>query len=270
MAKKGWRSSPAFRAVGALMFLGGAVGALIWSLTWVSHHHYPMALVALGLASFLLCLGIALTLMLFGLVGRQAHCDGRGTTFEPDAVQSGLNRCLFICVALTSALVVLLVVTGRLPMPTDSHDQRSVSKAIGGAIFMLLFSLALAPRWLSPGSTLGYLRLSPRGIAFSTGGRATEIDWDELVDVTDEAKARYRIVDVANFHTEGGSAGWIPARSYSADPEALNAVVRYYWRHPDRRTELADGRAAHRWVTPARDGLAVPTPGRPTAPQLLR
>ena len=94
-----------------------------------------------------------------------------------------------------------------------------------------------------------YLRLTPSGFEIWNGQwlAMRRGNWNDIAEVRDQPlhrKLRGREVIVLAL-PEGRSATLL-ADAITADSAALREWVRFYWRHPEYREELTDGRALRR------------------------
>ena len=94
-----------------------------------------------------------------------------------------------------------------------------------------------------------YLRLTPDGFELAQGWRSESGDWDQVKDVTDAAPGQQTSTSgPVVFVMSDGSAPTIAAGSMTPNGKALRELVRFYWRQPESRSELTDGRALERLV----------------------
>ncbi|KUH82063.1 hypothetical protein AU186_09900 [Mycobacterium sp. GA-1999] len=111
-------------------------------------------------------------------------------------------------------------------------------------ISLLVLSLTgLAAILRRPGAA--YLRIGPDGVENADILRTRNARWADIVDITDMADKRTRnpIVLVLN---DAQSIVVPNADRYEPDFGPLYWMVRHYWKHPEDRDELTDGRALER------------------------
>jgi hypothetical protein len=94
--------------------------------------------------------------------------------------------------------------------------------------------------------TTGYVRLTPTGFELANLVLTQEGTWDEVVNITDEyseKQGRHPTVFVMKERKPKvlkNTGGFAPSGA------ALYWMIRHYWKHPQNRAELTDGRAIER------------------------
>ena len=88
----------------------------------------------------------------------------------------------------------------------------------------------------------GYLRIGADGVEHADIFRTRSARWEDILEVSDEANKRVRnpIVFVAKGDNQIVVAN---ADRYGSSGSALYWMLRHYWKHPESRDELSDGRA---------------------------
>jgi hypothetical protein len=168
--------------------------------------------------------------------------DSSGTILLPDLIGVWLTVVAFAAAIPSGLLFVIFAPRGMVDLPMTRGDRIFDPILIGMLVFFATVGLiAMARR-----RGAGYLRLTPEGfenvdILFTQRGA-----WDEVLDVTDEAmnkQERHPIVLVMN---DAKPIVVKNASGYAPSGAALYWMIRHYWKHPENRAELADGRALER------------------------
>ena len=73
--------------------------------------------------------------------------------------------------------------------------------------------------------------------------------WDEVTDIADRAQNARRPSGTTYITTADGRTRVVPTDWYTPGGHALRELVRFYWKHPEDREELVDGRALRRLET---------------------
>ncbi|KKF02808.1 hypothetical protein [Mycolicibacterium obuense] len=205
----------------------------------------PSALVALGGSIF--CLGFVIPAFksVPGRVKPRVRSDSDGTTFLPDRgieipLQVGMAGAL-----MSSVLVLILLPAGRLAIPVPPNMRYALPFT---ASFLVVGIVPMLWRNLRR-SSMSRLRLTERGFEYLEGWRPQSADWSSVEDVTSQAPQPKKsppsaIVVILSDDTVLS----FTASSYTPGGVALRNLVQFYWRHPEARGELTDGRAAERLV----------------------
>lgn len=166
-----------------------------------------------------------------------------GTTIRPDRVVDVLTQAWIVAGVLGMALFAIFQPLGKLDIPVP-HTMRyylpfmSAAGAVMGAPMLW--------RIVKRGGTK-YLRLTPVGFEFAQGSGSARGEWAQLKDVSDRlpgqpTPAYSAIVMVMSDE----QIRTLAAGSFTPDGNALRELVRFYWQHPEFRSELTDGRALER------------------------
>lgn len=223
----------------------GAIGTVAAFLTVRSlvRGEYPSALVALGGSAF--CYGLIFPLL--KVVRRKqaprVEVDDGGTTFRPDPGIDIPIQVSLLGAVVASALISVLVPLGKLDIPVPPVMRYSLPFMSAALVAM---GAPMLWRTVLRGST-SYLRLGPDGFEFAQGWRPQAGDWSEVQDIAEEAPGQTAPTHNAIvFVMSDESAATIAAGGMTPDGAALRELVRFYWRHPESRGELTDGRAVKR------------------------
>ncbi|MUM06160.1 hypothetical protein B5P44_15390 [Mycobacterium sp. CBMA 213] len=172
--------------------------------------------------------------------------DSTGTTVRIDRRIESLT-----CVSLTAgaigiggagALIAFDKVGMRLPFPNDL-TRIYVGSLIGAFGLFLLAPVAITLR--RPG--LGSVRLTPDGFAFAEGFTARKGAWADVTDITNDAPAGANTICPVTVSMRSGEPKVLKnALTFGPEGRVLLAFIRFYWQHPEARTELTNGSALHR------------------------
>ncbi|MEZ0363123.1 hypothetical protein ACAG26_05400 [Mycobacterium sp. pUA109] len=224
----------------SLFFGGFAIVCLVWLVTAVTRDEYPTAVVALGFGVF--CVGgvASTSKSLIGVTPRVAF-DDAGTTIRPDRISAVILNVSLVAVTIAMGLGAILSLAGELDIPVDPDERIN-----GEALILGLGAVAFIPTLWRQFSRGTYLRLTPSGFEIAQG-RAVEGGWDDVDDITDKVPGR-RVQQPSAIVMAmlDGRYPNLTAHSFTRNGQALRAMVRFYWQHPEHRSELTDGRAAGR------------------------
>jgi hypothetical protein len=87
------------------------------------------------------------------------------------------------------------------------------------------------------------------GLEFGNTVSSAERSWDEIAQIADRAQQARHPSGTTYITTADGRTRILPSDWYTPGGHALREFVRFYWKHPDDREELTDGRALQRLET---------------------
>lgn len=211
------------------LYEGSYLTALVWWVTLGT----PFLLVAAYLA------------VAVGGAGQRVSSDSSGLTFRPD---KRLSVTYFVVMAVllpAAPSFAVLLSRGQLDLSTTPGLQIAVSVAFWALALLAVVALAAGIR--RGGS--GYLKFTPTRIEIADVLKTRVVQWNDVVDVRDvasTAKANQGGKAVVLCLREGTEevASGLPL--YVPNGVALYWLVRHYWKHPEHRDELLDGRATRR------------------------
>jgi hypothetical protein len=229
----------------AIIFCSGmGLLCLIWAVVTFGRGEYLTTVVVSGLAIFCLGLLVPFAAAKLGRVTPQMAFDAAGTTVKPDRGVDVFRQIWLIATVIATALFAVFSPLGKLDIPVP-HEMRlyvpfaSAATAIAG--------LPMLWRAFRHGA-LHYARLTSSGFEFAQGLSTIRGGWDDVGDVTDRLPGagpalRSSIVMVMS----GGQNRTLAAADlFTPDGRDLRELVEFYWRHPEHRGELTDGRALER------------------------
>jgi hypothetical protein len=235
--KDGTRLVRVTAVIGVFIGLG-----VLFCIRNVLQGDYLSALVILVLqVPFLLAL-IAIHRVAGGRTTLRATMDSTGTTLRADRTFSTLVLIAFAVMVPLGLVVVAFTLTGQLHMFT-SMGGKIVSVALAAAITVTA-AVGLISVWRRGGA--GYVKLAPTGIDVADMFRTTSVAWKDVVTVDDHAESKKSRKAVVIKHSGGTESVIDGADFYVPNGVGLYWAVRHYWRHPEDRVELGDGRALQR------------------------
>jgi hypothetical protein len=223
----------------------GTLGMLsaVWTVVCIGHGDFLTAAVTLGIAAF--CFGFIIPFfkVIPGNVAPRAKFDDEGTTFRPDGCIDIPIQISVLGLVVASALFTIFAPLGKVNIPVPHSMRYSIPFT---SAVVVLIGVPLVWRSLRRGSTK-YLRLTPAGFELEQGWRSASGDWAQVQDVTDQAPGQHAPTPNAIVMVMAdGSAPTLAAGSMTPDGTALRVLVRFYWKRPEFRGELTDGRALKR------------------------
>ncbi|MBY0287724.1 MAG: hypothetical protein K2X52_11285 [Mycobacteriaceae bacterium] len=234
---------PSTAIFGGLIFGGFGVFTAAWTALFILRGELLNAVVALGVSAFCFGLIIPMFAVVPGNVAPRVDVDDVGTTFRPDRAVDLPIQIALVGVVIAAAVYTIFAPAGMVTIPVPPVMRYWLPFTSG---VVLLISVRYVWRNFRRGS-ISYLRLTPSGFEFAQDWRPQYGDWDQVKDVTEEAPGQQAptpgfVVCVMS----DDSAPSVAARSYTPNGRALRELIRFYWKHPESRDELTDGRAVER------------------------
>jgi len=243
-APPNWNSGVSAPAkFGLLIFIGGAVYSVAQTVASLLRSSISGAVTTAGLAVFF-CAAVAtvvLTLMKSGS-DADARWDSAGTTVRVNPSIAWAWGVALLGGAIGSSCYLVFVSYGNTELPFATTGRGGASKYLMGALLLMSIIGLIA---LLRTRESGRLRLGHDGVEHADIFRTRSARWDDLIDVTDESEksARNPIV----FRTHGAKPIVVSnADRFGVGGPALYWMARHYWKHPECREELHDGRALDR------------------------
>ena len=234
---------PSTAILGGLFF--GSTGLVALALAVRSAiSSEPLAVIAAGgIAAFCFGLLAPLPKALSRKMLPRTSFSADGTTVRPDRGMD-LPIIISVCgVTGSGALIAVSVPMGMLHIPM-SPTSRYVVPFTAGAVAIM--GLPFVTQFLRRGTTK-YLRLSPEGLEVAEGLRSHLAHWSEVVGVADAVPGKPPVtVGSVVVVLSDGSTQRFAGGGCTPDGRALRDLVHHYWRHPEDRPELTDGRAIQR------------------------
>jgi hypothetical protein len=141
---------------------------------------------------------------------------------------------------------------------THSHSGAQAARFIIGSLLALGVGAITIPLWLGPGTMNGSLIISARGVQCRRPISAFIVDWDDIVEIDDDFRqGRQNRLKPIVFRLADGREKVCSLYQFGDQATDLYSMIADYQRHPERRVELSNGRAAQRLgdrdVDPTRD-----------------
>lgn len=213
----------------------------IWAFGAIKHLNFITAVIAVGLITTCLLVAIQLAASKSAVV--QAAFDESGMLLRPDSRLEPTQRRLNLALALSGLSMLIAWLTGWLymPLPDGIGDVFPICFGAAGVVagwFCFVF-------WRQGGTS--YLLLTPQDFEFPNLGSLNSGKWDDIAAVADELPSEGRFWTPMVITMKDGSRFVMDSPgSYTPKGTALIELVRFYWRHPEQRIELTDGRALDR------------------------
>ena len=147
---------------------------------------------------------------------------------------------------MAGVLYVIFVPRGQVHLPFTA--------APGGARAMFLMGSLSLITAIGLGTLIvrrepGYVRLTLDGLVNADVLRTRTTSWADITDITDTAPTRSPYQPMCVMVKGSKPIVISNLGGYAPSGAALYWMVRHYWKHPERRDELTDGRALERLRT---------------------
>ncbi|WP_235624029.1 hypothetical protein [Mycolicibacterium goodii] len=237
-----WRDRDFVAAAGIALFGASAAVAALWTFQRFERGDHLTAAITAGGTIFAACCALLAVRGRFMRTPLRAKVDRSGTKFLPDAV--GVILVITLCVAAipSGLLFVVFAPQHRVDLPISDGERVFEPILVGALVFFAAVGLIAIVRRRGT----GHLLLTPDGFELVDVLFTQRGSWQDVEDVSDVAadkQVRHPIVLVMK---DGKPIVVKNADGYAPNGAALYWLIRYYWRHPENRAELADGRAVKR------------------------
>jgi hypothetical protein len=215
---------------------------VIYGVRAFGRGRYLTTVALFGIVAFPMIVLVGVHLVRAGRTSVSASYDSTGTTLRADQV-IGVLMYIGLIVFISSGLVIVRYVpTGDFDVPMTRGTQ--IFSPILAAFGVVVAVVGLVSALRRGG--VGYVKLTPTGFDFANIAYTESGEWDDVVDVKagmETKRTRKAIVLVLQDSSEKivDGADFVVPRGV-----ALYWMVRHYWRHPEDRPELTDGRALDR------------------------
>lgn len=241
-APKGWRDGrqTAFWVhLGSILVVALALG---WGLFVLSRGQYLTTAIIFGVMAFPTAVLIALFLVSLGRTSLNAISDSTGLTIRPDRRFTALFLVGIIAFIPAGALFVYFVPTGQVDIPMSRGWQIFSPIGMGFGVFTAIAGLLSALRRRG----IGYLKLTPAEIENANIAFTKTLGWDDIVEIAATTERKRTRKAVVLKLRDGREAVIESADLYTPGGAALYWMLCHYWKHPQDRAELYDGRALRR------------------------
>lgn len=233
---------PILAKLGFLLFLAGAIYSVAQVAVALQRGSVLAALTAAGLAVF--TFGVVATVSTTSLTSSRLYAasDERGITLRANPFVVWCWVITLIGAAFGSGCYVVFIRPGGAELPFAAPGRGLVNQFLMGSLLLIsLIGLAAFVKRREP----GYLLIGRDGVESADIFQTRTARWEDIVDITDKADRRSRNPLVLKLRDDKPIV--VPnAASYTAGSSALYWMVRHYWKHPEDRAELTDGRALER------------------------
>ncbi|MBO0680139.1 hypothetical protein JRC04_21950 [Mycolicibacterium sp. S2-37] len=216
---------------------------LAWTVIFIARGELLSALVALGFALFTCGLVAMLLVVATRRVTPRVASHDDATLIRPDRRVDALLTAATCGAFLGMACYAVFAPLDMLEIEVASGNQRYfvVVCAAGVVVGVLSLWQIIRRRGTS------YLRLSADGLETGNTMTTAKRSWDEVTDIADRPRKGRHSTGATYIMTGDGHVRDVPTDWYTPGGRALRELMRFYWRNPDDRGELSDGRAATRF-----------------------
>lgn len=239
----GWQAASTRIAALSTVLLGAGAFALFFAATAGLQGRYGPTFAWLAMSAMTVTWAVALVLVHAGRTSPRLEQSSEGMTLRADR--------RFGVLVLTGALVGIVAILtfslliARGELDTTMPRTLQIGWMVGAAIAVLAVAVASFRAWRRGG--IGWVRLTGERIDIANMTSTESILWGDVRDVTGHSetqKATRRAIVLST--SEAGETVLDGADFYYPAGASLFWMVRHYWKHPEDRPELADGRAADR------------------------
>ncbi|WP_156616969.1 hypothetical protein [Mycobacterium sp. 852014-52144_SCH5372336] len=227
---------------GLLGFVGGVGYSVAQTVVALQRGSVLAALTSGGLTLFFSGALVTLATTWFSSPTKYAKSDTHGTTLRVNPLIAWCWSLTLVGAAIGSVCYFAFVSRGVAELPFATPGRDTVNRYL--MITLLVLSLTGLVAMLR-GRGVARLRIGPDVIEHADILRTRTARWADIVDIADVADKRTRnpIIFVLN----DGKPIVVPnADRYEPGFGTLYWMVRHYWKHPEDRLELTDGRALER------------------------
>jgi hypothetical protein len=234
-------------ATAYLWILFGPLGVfcLIWGCIYIVRGEYLSAVVALGFAFFTLGLILMLAVVASRKVKPRIQRQDDGIMVRPDRRVDNLLMASTFGAFLGMACYAVFAPLDMIAIRVPRNDVRYFVFACAAATLVGIFSVLQIVRRRGT----SYVRMTLDGLELGNTVSSVERPWDEVRDVADRGQKARQPSGTTYITTEDGRTRVLPTDWYTPGGHALRELVRFYWKHPESRAELVDGRALQRLDT---------------------
>jgi hypothetical protein len=237
-----WPKKPVKLMLGLALFGAGGVFGCVWTVIFVNRADYVTAAIAGGFSVFALTFTLAAARPICGWVSTRVTSDPMGTTIRGDFIALALVTISFVAAVPSGTLYIIFVPRGEVTFVTSRGEQIFTPYLI--AIAVLCSAAGLIALIVRGG--YGYVQLTPHGFEYADILFTRQGAWADVTAITDDANDKYKPFPVVIVMKEGSPLVINSAPGYTPNGVGLYWMIRHYWRHPEHRGELTDGRAIER------------------------
>ena len=227
--------------VAAVVLFAPIVGYAVWALL---RGHYLTAVTAVGIVAWPLIMVGYLLLVLAGRTSVRATCAAAGTTLRPGGALAAAMGLGLACFLPAGIAYLVFVPSGQILVPLTQGWRFLSLIAMGLAVGLAIWTVFVFWRRRAIGT--GVVRLTPTGVDVTTAVSTESAVWDDVVDVKDGTEGKKTRTAIVLCRVDGSELVLDGADFYVPKGVGLYWMVHHYWRHPEDRAELADGRGLDR------------------------
>ena len=216
-----------------------------WTFIFVSRGEYLSAVVALGFAFLTLGLVLMLAIVASRKVQPRVRREEGGIMVRPDRRVDNLLMASTFGGFLAMAFYAIFAPLDMIAIRVQRNDERYFVFACAAAVLVGIFSLVQIIRRRGT----NYVRMTADGLEMGNTVSSAERSWNDVTDVADRAQNSRHPSGTTYIKTADERTRIIPSDWYTPGGYALRELVRFYWKHPEDREELTDGRALQRIET---------------------
>jgi len=227
--------------VAVVVLFAPIVGYGVWALV---RGYYLTAATVVGFAAWPLIMVGSLLLVLAGRTSMRATSAAAGTTLRPGrelVAAMGVGLASFIPAGIS---YLVFVPRGQVLVPL-TQGWRFLSLAAMGLAVVLAVSTVIS-FWRRRDVGAGSVTLTSTGVDVATAVQTESAVWDDVVDIKDGTEGKKTRTAIVLCRADGSELVLDGADFYVPKGVGLYWMVYHYWRHPEDRAELADGRALDR------------------------
>jgi len=227
---------------GLLILAGGFVYSLAQMVLALQRGSVLAALTAGGMTVAFSGFTATLAITWYSVPTRYAASDNSGTTLRINPYIIWWWGLTLIGAAIGSACYVAFISRGVAELPLTTPGRETVNRYLMITLLILSVSGLVA---LLRRRGAAYLRIGHDGVEHADIFRTRIARWADIVDIDDTAGRQKRNPIV--FVLKDAKPILVSnADRYEPNFGPLYWMVRHYWKHPEDRAELTDGRALER------------------------
>ena len=243
---EGWRPQVLLIVAAAVVVPVFFGMTLWWVIASLVNGQYASTVVAVGALLVLLGFALAVTVTKAGLIEPSRDFDDVGTYVFIDQMVGLIMLATAILMIPTAVLFLIFYFSGAIVPP---HTRKGDAPLIVCAVLALIGAFTMIKGYRR--RTMGQVRLTAKGFRVYESGKEFGGKWADVENVTSappraRTRSERKVKPVVFTMTDGSVLAINGADSYTPGGQALYWMVRYYWRNPDERDELIDGRALRR------------------------
>jgi hypothetical protein len=226
----------------------------VWAFIFVARGAFLSAVVALGFAIFALGFILMLAIIALRKVKPRVALEDGGIMVRPDRrVDILLTAATFGCFV-AMACYAIFAPLDMIGIRVPRNDERYFVFACVAGVLAGVFSV----RQIIRRRGTSYVRLTADGFELGNTVSSVTRSWSEVTEIADRPQKARHSTGTTYITARDGGTRILPSDWYTPSGHALRELVRFYWKNPENRVELADGRALQRHeslgVTECSDG----------------